>query len=295
MKFTRINSLLLLFALSGLMVFSSCNDDEEDEPKPKPNMNLTASGNSTDANVGDTVDFRIDLTHQVDLQKFTVSSSPTTDADTSVSDIGESGYSYVFEYVIPSGFGAGTSIEFTFTATGEEGESTSKSYTVNVKESGEELNNDNATLLGAQNASKGSLYATSELKRYPLSEFDESNDSKIDFVYYYGATNDATIAAPSDKTVGGGDNAVYDIDWDTRNKTQYLLIEKNWSDIERNTDLEMHRDDIKNLESTKANILEEGDVYAYLTADGRIGAFKVENIEGSQGGEITISVKVEKS
>lgn len=276
---------------------TSCSDDDDD-PAPQPNLTLTANGNSEEAVAGDTVQFRVDVNHENDLESFTVSSDPVTEADTSISGIGSAGFSYDFMYVIPSRFGANTEITFTFNVTDENGESASQEYNVTVTESGEELNEDQATLLGAQSANEGSLYSTAELQKYQLDGFDaEANDAKIDFVYYYGSNNNASIAAPSDGTVAGNDNAVYDVvaEWANRNATNFLDIEGDYSNIERSTDLEQYEEGLNASESTLANQLSQGDLYAFMTEDGRMGIFQVVTIDGEQSGSITINVKVESN
>lgn len=301
MRILKLRNLFVLAALGSLVTFSSCDDDDGGTP-PQPNLTLTANSDSVQAVAGDTVSFEVNVNHEKELESFTVGGNPPTRVDTSISGIGSQGFNYQFSYVVPSSLGAGTEVDFTFTVTDVDQESASQQYKVIVTQSGAALAKGTAVLLGSQNsANEPSLYATGSLETFALDGFDNAaNDNKIDFVYYFGGTNEATIAAPSDETVAGADNEVYSGvgEWENRNATTFTSIDANFSDIQRTTyftegagsDL---RSTLSNSDQTKANMLSEGDVIAFLTEDDRIGVFEVASISGEN--TITINVAVDNS
>lgn len=301
MRILKLRNLLILAALGSLVTFSSCDGDDDGTP-PQPNLTLTANGDSVQAVAGDTISFEVNVNHEKDLESFTVAGNPPTRVDTAISGIGSQGFNYQFSYVVPSSLGAGTEVDFTFTVTDEDQESATQQYKVIVTQSGSALERGTAVLLGSQNsANEPSLYATGSLQTFALSGFDNAaNDDKIDFVYYFGNTNEATIAAPSDETVAGSSNAVYDQvgNWENRNATAFTSIDANFSNIQRTTYFTEGagsglRSTLSNSDQTKANMLAEGDVIAFLTEDGRIGAFEVASISGEN--TITINVAVDNS
>ncbi len=141
------------------------------------------------------------------------------------------------------------------------------------------------------NLEVGSCYASSTNTVYKIAEA-KANSSVIDFVYYYGPNNLATIAAPDDSDAA----TVYAslTTWTTRNTTKFKLesslSEEEFNGIE-NDALIASQTDITNSAVTKLN---EGDIVAFETAAGKKGLFLVKNISGKSEGAITINVKVQK-
>ena len=301
MRILKLRNLLVLAALGSLVTFSSCDGDDDGTP-PQPNLTLTANSDSVQAVAGDTISFEVNVNHEKDLESFTVAGNPPTRVDTSISGIGSQGFNYQFSYVVPGSLGAGTEVDFTFTVTDEDQESASQEYKVIVTQSGSALNEYTAIMMGAdRNSEFGSFYSTSENNVYKVSGVNGENSdnrSLVDFIFYYGDDNNASIAAPSDETA-----TVFDV---------YNV--QNWSDNERNgtnfstsvglSFSEVSSDNINQVRSaveggnnTLAKKLSEGDVVGFITESGNAGAFRVDEISvpssSDRESSIELSVKVE--
>ncbi|MBC8343132.1 MAG: hypothetical protein ISR55_08050 [Bacteroidetes bacterium] len=146
--------------------------------------------------------------------------------------------------------------------------------------------------LGAQsNTTTGSSFASSNGQVY-LWAAATANSSLIDFIYFYGATNQATLAAPDDTDVATVFPSV--TGWATRNDTRYA----NTSLSAANFDAIMGDNDIitaaTGASDTKANHLANGDVVAFITAAGKMGLVKIGTLTASNTGTMEIAVKVQQ-
>ena len=301
MKFMRLNTLFLLLAMFSFTVFTACNnDDDNGEPEVnKPTIKFFGSGdfiaNDATVNAGDTVKFSWQVSKgDNDLKRFAITGGPqggTIFDSSNLSKNNDSEYEDEFMIVInQSG-----DHKFTFEAWDDEDNKTSKSITITVRQN-DQLNSYSAVLMGAQNnANNGSFYATSQDSVYFATGFNKQNDQYIDFIYYHGQTNKATIAAPSDGTVEAF--SAYDVQsWDDRNNTKFLALDPqnvSFSNFQKESDINQYRATLESTNNTKANQLSSSDIYAFLTANGKIGAFSVDNINSQGSGTIEITVKVE--
>ncbi len=168
-----------------------------------------------------------------------------------------------------------------------------KEFTITV--SVEAADEHQATLGAQNNAQSGSSFASSNGQVYKLADA-AANSDVIDFVYFYGATNAATLSAPDNLTdlnevFGTGGNAP--ANWSTNNDTRFATTTKSASafdDIEASSELIPASEPSDN----KANQLAADDVIAFKTAGGKYGLIKVVSIDGaSNTGSITIVVKVQ--
>jgi len=144
-------------------------------------------------------------------------------------------------------------------------------------------------ILGSQYASTGSFWASVSNTVYSLSAA-ATNCSLIDIAYFYGATNQATLGAPSNTNVQTVFSSV--ASWSTKNNTLFLKnpVGFTFTSINETTD-------IANLTfgtETQANMLVVGDVVAFRTANNKIGFAFVTSIDASSSGNITFSVKVQQ-
>ena len=157
-----------------------------------------------------------------------------------------------------------------------------------------EINTYTATLLGGQsNSAVGSYYASSTNKVYK--SVDAANNSAlIDFIYYYGSKNKATLVAPDNITVNGGvGNLTLATVLNTQNATRFgasTLSAVEFDAITKDADL----NSLTTFDTDIENTLSVGSVFAFKTASGKKGLIKVNNITGLDAGSITITVKVQK-
>lgn len=189
---------------------------------------------------------------------------------------------------------AGTE-RWTFTITDKDNESTEIAFNVTTTAGGP-ITSYNQKILGSyDNSAYGSSFASFDGTVYTLADA-KANAAKIDWMYYYGATNLATLASPNDATV----LAIFTstngpANWSVRNDTRFaactLPSGLTWDNI--TTDAE-----IVPLASvaadTKANMLAIGQIVAFKTVAGKQGLIKIEAITGTGAGSITYSVKVQQ-
>ena len=84
-----------------------------------------------------------------------------------------------------------------FQVTDANGQMKEISYTITTVLSSGPINTYSMTIMGAQSSTTGSSFASSNGTVYNLADA-KTNASKIDWLYFYGATLFATLAAPDD-------------------------------------------------------------------------------------------------
>ncbi len=193
---------------------------------------------------------------------------------------------------------AGTE-RWTFTITDKDGESAEISFniTTTTTSAGGPIKSYNQVILGSyDNSAYGSSFASSDGTVYTLANA-KTNAAKIDWMYYYGATNNATLASPNDATVTeiftsstNGPST-----WSVRNDTRFAKVNLpsglTWDSI--TTDLEIITL-ATGISDTKTNLLTAGQIVAFNTVAGKKGLIKIESITGTGAGSITYSVKVQE-
>lgn len=304
----KLNSLLMLAAVAGALTFTSCQKDE-----------VTTTGTVTYSTPTDgkaTVP-----TDTVILVKLTVSAAEdlksvsakvaydgavgtTLDlsADTKTTDSTlASGTGKTFEWTtgILTRSVAGKEV-YTYTFKDKSGNTTEATITltVNSKVVVDKVVTYSAKLLGGQsNATQGSFFNSSEGLVYNQANA-KTNSGKVDILYFYGATNMATIASPDDADAATiYNNSSTGIQtWTTKNATKFKATTVTATEFDGIT----AKDDSKIVAAaagaadTKSNKLASGSVFAFVTAAGKKGLIKVTAVSGTQDGSITIDVKVQK-
>ena len=148
---------------------------------------------------------------------------------------------------------------------------------------------------GSGNATIGSSFASADGTIYLLAAA-KTNSSKIDFIYFYGDVNLATLAAPSDvdvATVFTGTNGIST--WSVKNATKIQKVSIDFTSITTPAGIP----DVSSTGASKVNNLAIGDVLAFQTAStssnaNKKGLIKVTAITtgSNDSGSITIQVKV---
>jgi len=175
--------------------------------------------------------------------------------------------------------------------------STMISFTVTTEPAAPDIITYEDKILGAQASTTGSSFASADGTVYTLDQA-KINSDKVDFLYFYGATNLATLAAPDDAdaaTVFTGPNGLDT--WTTKNNTRFKMTTLSSTDfdaIQSNSQLVpvATLPTLPNL--SKANDLAVGDVLAFMTADTHYGLIRIDAINGANNaGTIEITVKVQ--
>jgi hypothetical protein len=148
-------------------------------------------------------------------------------------------------------------------------------------------------LAGQSNNDAGSFYATAGTGTIYKQADAKANSAAVDFLYYYGANNQATIAAPNDTDAATVySNATTGLQtWATRNATKFKATTLTAADFNNATPATINTA-AEGANLAMAKTLAAGNTYAFITAGGKKGLINVANITGTQAGSITINVKI---
>ena len=158
-----------------------------------------------------------------------------------------------------------------------------------------------AKLLGGQNnATLGSFFASDSgvVVSSSAAGASASVQGRIDLVYFYGTSNQASIGAPNDSVVAIAHNGSTSLStWTVKNATKFYATTLSPSTFTASANDSL----IKTIDATSysaslVNMLTVGKVVAFKTAAGKFGLFHVSAIGGTTGSDrsITIDVKVQK-
>lgn len=289
------NYFFTLLILLSLGLLSSCEDTgEEVIIEPGPSITLSRTSATVTAGEAATVDYSVIAESRLEVIRIY---RENTLFDEVTDFVNNDSHTDILSYTTNSDE-AGTTVTFRFEAEDRKDRVSNETFTITVEEDIPEIPvlSYEATLLGAQNnANTGSFYDADENQVYLLNGARE-NAATIDFVYYYGATNLATLASPDDPTI---EEVLPQIEqFSVRNNTAVRRTDLSASDFDAigSTDgfqiSTIFETGTAPTEETRVNELSEGDVFAFRTADEQEGLVRVSDIEGTGAGRITIDVKV---
>jgi hypothetical protein len=164
-----------------------------------------------------------------------------------------------------------------------------------------QINTYSAKLLGGQNnVALGSFFSTSTGTVIGSVDAGASTtlQSSVDFVYFFGTTNGASMGAPSDATVATAHTGSTTLpNWTVKNSTKFVattLTPANF--IGSMNDSLIKTIDTATVSTSLVTQLTVGKIVAFKTVGGKYGLFHVAAIGGDTGSnrEITIDVKVQK-
>lgn len=298
-----------LIVLAGATIFTSCKKDET-TTLADPTISFQGGTNSLVFNGTNAIDVNVTVAAEgkietVSLQGPSLSGTGTTTTPitalfgTSGTDNAKNQTSAIYMFQVSSANLAlalvnhTTGFTYTFTVTDQEGKSTTATFTVTVPSaSGTPFGTFSSVTtaqIGAQAATPGSFYNSASNAVYTTTPA-ATNSSLVDFCYYYGATNNASLSAPSNtdaQSVFSGISA-----WATKNATK---IEKmaagfNFTGLSSTTDISA----ITFNTSTQATNLQVGDVIAFKTVGNKIGFAKIASMSATtSAGIIVLDVKVQ--
>ena len=301
----KLSYLLGLLLLAG-MIFTSCSDDETTEPLTPT---LAFLGGEYEPGK-DRVDSDVTLTVGEEFV-FGVSGSTRSDKDlkrlliqrkfenVSTITILDSAFNHASIILDITTFAYPTvgSEDFICTVWDKNDKYTEISFTVTTEPAAPDITTYEDKILGAQASVTGSSFASVDGTVYTL-DMAKANSDKIDFLYFYGATNFATLAAPDDAdaaTVFTGANGLDT--WDVLNPTKFkttTLSSADFDAITSSSQLVTAATLPTQPNLSKANDLSVGDVLAFKTAGSYFGLIRVDAINGANNaGTIEITVKVQ--
>lgn len=283
-----------LLLVTGLMV-TSCSKEEDEPIDQGPSITLkTGPGYTyTDFEVfnDSTKTFGVvankSTTHDRKLTRFNIYYNQLTLVDSVIN-------TNTFEGDFPIKFvGVGTGV-LKFKITAEGGLSKEISLNVTVKEppfQGVEVKKYTNIELGSFNDPIGSFFNTTDGLVYTVSQAKQ-NQAKVDFLFFKGVTNQNTIAAPDDPDA----NTIQTFqlnEWTTKNPTRFYLINMTAAEFDAIGQLHIFPQFNTQQASSKANMLQVGNVIFFKTAAGKLGYIRVKDIY-TKGDKIKLDVIVEK-
>jgi len=295
MKKTGLIAVLLL-VMASISFFTSCTTEEEDlSPTIKF---VTGSGYvSSDATLSAGEVFTVNISATAN----STSGAKLTNLKV-VRNLGGNAVTYVDQDVDQSSFTGEMSAyaafivgteKWTFTVTDANGETAEIVLNITTTAGGE-INTFTQKILGSYGSAYGSFFASADGSVYNRTQaFD--NQSKVDWCYFYGVENAATIAAPNNdeaKTVYHSET--YGLQyWTTLNATLFSKVElpDEWDNIVTDAQIIAVAGDCT---ESKINQIAVGDVLAFKTVSGKLGLIRVTDIATGAAGSITYNVKVQK-
>ena len=282
------------------MVFTTSCGQEEDVTPAAPSIEIegAADATGTTVNVGEAVNFSVKVAalggfNTIRVDK-TVGTGSTTTYVEQAKPAGQTITTFTLPFTYtPTAAEAGKKVTFDFTVTDDNTKTSAHTFVVTVNEPA--ISEHQTVLMGAQrNAAEGSFYNAINKQVYLLSAA-QNNKTSVDLLYYYGANNLATLAAPTDadsKAVYGETNlqGMTNATNFTRTTAVYADV-KTSSDI-RNAWLEKKTGTV----DTKVTSLKVGDVVAFQLADSRgyrLGVAQVVSVDAVNTGKITLNVKMQ--
>ncbi len=295
----------LLFMASMVLTTSCGTQEEEDVTPAAPAITITGITDpaSATANVGQAVNFTVNVVapggfNVIRVDK-TVGTGATADYAEKSKEAGQTviNFTYDFTYT-PTADVAGQDVTFDFEVVDDNGKQAQHTFVLSVNEP-VMLERTTVLLGGQKNTTQGSFYNTIDNAVY-LMAAAKSNKDKVDFVYYYGATNKATIAAPTSQ----GAKDIYTATDLTgmNNTTDLVKVTTNFDAITKSSHIAgVWAEKVNNSVSDQVTDLRVGDVFAFQLAGGtrgyRIGVAKVLTIEGadynSTAQKITLHIKMQ--
>ena len=292
MKKLSLLTVFILFAFIGF--FSGCEDVTEDTA---PTLEFFG-GNYIDEDVtvepGAALVFSWLATKgSSNLASFSIERDNIILAGYPDEDIPNDNYSATVSLEAPQNEGA---YVYKFIVTDNNDLTASESFTITV--SGGPIKTWTATL-GSYQSNTGSSFASITGEVFQMTEA-KANSTLIDFMYYYGNTNNATIAAPDDNdaaTVFTGTAPLST--WTTRNSTRFKTTSLTAANFDAITDDSDIVTNATTAADTDENDLAVVDVIAFATdsdkaGGSKMGLIKITTINTGATGSRVIAVKVQE-
>ncbi|RUA30670.1 MAG: hypothetical protein DSY77_13800 [Bacteroidetes bacterium] len=285
----------LLFALAGAFIFTACDPAEEETPISAPTVALTSQVEAEYAE-GEEVELSYDweAPGKIGQVRYVVLVDGTTAIDTTLTEselgfnVEDSVGSLEFTLTAPEN-SAGSIVDVEVTLIDRENQSTTNTEaSFEVIEGSSPLISytDILVYAPAGDGSTNTWFSTNLGETVTEAEVNAAaapNSSDVDFGYYYGVNDEASIASPNAYNLDGIDIQ----DWTTKNATEFKLTtisNEEYLGLSTSADLEAvwNREDNINEGETITN-LEVGDVVAFQldpnNKDGLYGVFKVITVE----------------
>lgn len=291
MKKFKVFALVLL---AGMVAFTSCKKDEE---LVAPTVSISPA--TSDAWRGDTVTLTVTMSGNQKFVELTITNPDFSSQDVTVTEFsGDYSATYTYEFIVPGTVADGGYITFTATLVDEEDLEGTATATVNITEPSAQfgpINTHSPQTIGSWTNAAGSYYASVDGTVYTQSTV-AGHESEIDFVFYRGNANGATLCAPSNTELQSGGSLASNYlcsTWSSPNATKFgSNVSMTWADV---TDDEEIVANTSGLTATAATNLSVANIIPFVTASGKKGLLTVTALDDTYAsGSITIEVKVQQ-
>ena len=282
-------SVFLIASLAVIMLISSCKKDEDTFGPPTINFVGGSDYVDSDATIAENTFFKVGVAAIANTEsneklaslRLTRTMFGIVYTDTTLS-INETTYAIDFEFNAQA---AGVVETIVFTVTDKAGQYAEKSLVITYEAVGVNVIKNADVNMGSFNDDFGSFYSTLNNTVYNITDAS-ANQSKIDFLFYKGATNGPTIASPADVQA----NTVYDITgWTTKNATMFMETSITATQFDEIGSIYT----FPTFENSASDInqLESDDVIMFRTVDNKMGLIKINSIN-SRGDYVVLDVIV---
>jgi hypothetical protein len=283
-----------MIALGVAGIFQSCTPETVVEP---PLMTVTPS-EPVNAAKGEALSYQVVISSVSDISKVELTAKldgSNLFSDDSVFAAGTTSAIANFTFTVPLTVSAGSSITLDFLATNE---GSTKLVTTTVTVKAGEISTYTAVIMSdLENPDGSSFYSVEDNKLMTLNQAVASS-GEVDLIYYYGATNKATLCAPNDASVRaftGASGAVIVDRLETKNATKVAMVEMTAAEFTAVADDSQILAKKPATTVTAANNLAKDKVVYCETVTGKKALVLVKNITGGTGTRyIPIEVKVQK-
>ncbi|MCD4773616.1 MAG: hypothetical protein K8R41_09585 [Bacteroidales bacterium] len=280
--------LFAVLAITGTLFISSCQKDDPVIIPPSINFVAGADYISSDVTLLTNQEFRVGINANKDSESDnkminfkvirTFNNIPYTALDSTIN-----GDYFSIELIANSNPFVGEE-RWTFTITDEAGETSEVSFVITT-EAGIQAFLD-ITLGSYNDEVYGSFFNTTSGEVFFKPEAT-TNQDVIDFIFFLGATNGATIAAPDNQDAIN----VFALDWTTQNQTRFMTTGISVAEFDA-IGASYNFTDFTGTDDNW-NQLADDDIVYFKTAGDKLGFFKVNSIN-AKGDIINIDVKVQK-
>jgi len=287
-------------------MFTACDKDDDDDPvtpadlSPTIGFNTAGGYTSADATLQPNEDFLVGIvagqnpTSTKKLQELYISrtSSNNITWDTTLAFNDET----INLDVTFTALAIETDEVILFRVKDKNNETASKSLNIKTEQLGGAILEYTQKILGSHQSATGSSFASITGTVYNMTDAKTHAD-EVDFLYYYGTNNAATIAAPDDADAATVfDNPAVGLQtWSVLNSTRFATTNMTPTDFDGILNDLAIVAAAQTADKTTVINLDVNDVIAFKTDAGKMGLIKVVSIDGlAADGTITLDIKVQE-
>ncbi len=292
--------IITIFSISGIMVFYACNENEIIPVIPELNISISATTsdgvtliNGGEVNLSDTFSIIVSISAELGFNTLNVSGNVTSTVNRNDLNLATGTKNVDITFNINSGSLGEGNIDFQ--AVDEEGNTATTSFSFVVVSPKAKIQT--AVILYAPlgDLSSETFYSILNNETYSRNEVESTADpisTSIDFGYYYGASDNASLASPAEYPIYN----LSDAGWMTRNATilsATAITSAEYLEMITVSDLEAATSgvDLSNANGTVTN-LSEGDILIFKTVQDIQGLINISTISGTDGSDGMIEIEI---